>query len=178
MDRRVSVVLIVAAVLAALLVGCKAGDASACAGQPTRQVEVTSAAAQSLSDKIGGTTAGQPFRIQATEQEVTSYVALQLSGSPVSDATFWFTSDKAYLQGQVDFGGQHKLQWAFALQVADGKLSIKLLCATLDGTAMPDVALGTLQGVLNSTLSKYASKVQWEQAQMAEGSVTVAGKSQ
>ena len=172
------VVAMVVLCLLGVMVGCQTpADATLCAGQPAREVVVSSQAAQSLSEKVDAATSdGKQFRLQVTEQEVSSYLALQVSGGPVSQAVVWFTPQKAYLQGQVDMAGKHQMKGAFSLEVREGKLALRLLCATLDDVAMPGLALNTLQQALNATLSEYASPYRWDEAQIGDGTVLLVGQ--
>lgn len=148
--------------------------------QPT----ISQAAAESLREKL------QPiieekgpaaFTIQATSDEVSSFLALMLKEhpgeSPVVNPRICFTPGRVHVAGHFtnilpfDFEGVV----VAAPHLEGGQLKIELIRASAGSVLLPDVLLHALSNTINETLAESEIGIQFTAIEVGEGQIIISG---
>ena len=158
------------------------------ASPPAERIEVSQEAAQRLEDKLrealSQAEAGE-FTITATDEEVTSFIALQMEKS----------SDTPMRDVQVHFGDGRIHVWAILADVmpfdvgvslvatatvVDDQLQVDIVESSAGVIPIPQSLLDSLSRVVNETIAesqaKAEKKVQITEVTIGDGEISVSGK--
>jgi hypothetical protein len=170
-----SLSLVVASVLCS---GCRpAPGGSRTTATPEPTIPITQEAAQRLQLKIDES-AGKEFRLQVTEEEATSYVALNLGASlPLSAPQVRFRPGVIWLEGVLTSPVHAPVRLAATVTLSDGRPTIEFYEATLAGVSVPRFLLSSVSASLSDMLSDYQGAVELQAIEITTGSATIAGRS-
>jgi hypothetical protein len=126
---------------------------------PPERIEVSPEAAQRLEEKLkealSGTSSGE-FTITATDEEVTSLIAVQMEK----------TSDTPMRDVQVHFG--------------DDRLQVDIVESSAGVIPVPQSLLDSLSRTVNETIAEAQTKAQMQvqitEVTIGEGEITISGK--
>jgi len=116
-----------------------------------------------------------PWRLTLTEEELTSYLALNSQGLPFRDVIAWFTQGRIRFTAQLDAWGRPKVQGQISLTCNQGKLQVQLQVVTVNGQPLPRLLLASLEQAANDALTDAQVPVRIEQVVVTEGSALVVG---
>ena len=148
-------VLAVFLVLCLALAICLAG-----APRPPRlslaPVSASDIAAQSAEDKFTAVVdaALGPVRVDLTDEEATSFLALRVPGSPFLKPQVHFDGGKAYISGIVDMGVPLKVDsmWAFTTEGARPRVVLER--ASIGPFALPAILLNSVSSTINEMIDE------------------------
>jgi len=116
-----------------------------------------------------------PWRLTLTEEELTSYLALNSQGLPLRDVMVWLTQGHIRFTAQLDAWGRPKVQGQISLTCNQGKLQVQLQVVTVNGQPLPRLLLASLEQAANDALTDAQVPVRIEQVVVTEGSALVVG---
>jgi hypothetical protein len=172
---RYVLVLLALVLLAALGTGC--ASSTGC-GQTGTPVPVSQQAAQRLQAKleqISGST-NPSFNLEITDEEATSYLALNMPQSPVKEAEVRFTEGKASLLAKVAQLFNLQVNTVWSARVDNGVVRVKLEAASVACNPVPTQLLDSLSATINQMIVESQTKVQISNIQIVQGKVIIAGK--
>jgi hypothetical protein len=124
---------------------------------------VSEQAAQSLADKIQGSWDSQGdgnFMLQATDQEVTSFLSLRLLDSqdlPLRDPQIWFTRGQVYASGELHVDRlplAPRANIILAGEIDNGLLQLSVAQASFGQIPIPRGLVDSLESRLNGALAQ------------------------
>jgi len=158
------------------LIGCGRSSHHASIAPPPREAKVSEAAARHLGDRISAALGERgPLRLTVTEEELTSYLALNSQSLPLRDITVWLTQGHICFAAQLDVWGRPKVQGQLGLTCSQGKLQVQLQVVTVDGRSLPRLLLASMEQAANDALMDAQVPVRFEQVVMTEGSALIVG---
>lgn len=155
---------------------------------PAERIEISQEAAQRLEDKLSEALSqaeSGEFTITATDEEVTSFIALQMersSDTPVRDVQVHFGDDRvhvwAILADVVPFDVGVSL--VATATVVDDQLQVDIIESSAGVIPIPQSLLDSLSRVANETIAeaqmKAEKKIQITDVTIGEEEITIAGK--
>ena len=139
-----------------------------------RRVAVSEDAARRLSDRVSKALQGRgPLYVSVTEEELTSYLALNLQGLPLRCLAVWFTQGQMRFSAQLDAWGQPEIRGHLGLACSKGKIQVCLIQATLNGQPLPRFLLASVEEAANDALADAQVPLRVERISLNEGSVLV-----
>ncbi len=139
-------------------------------------VAVSEDAAKSLDEKTGDLE-GKEFRIQLTQEEVTSYIALNLKDSiPLASPQVRFQPGKIILEGDLTSPVRGHVTLTFSLSVIDGSPQVNVQEAKLGAVSMPGALLSSLSDSLSEQIRQGQGSVEILDIQVLSGSIIIAGR--
>jgi hypothetical protein len=145
------------------------------APQRAEPVPVSPAAAQRLADKVASALEQSgPVRLLVTEEELTSYLALSLSGSPFSDLQVRLVPGALVVSAQLQVPqlgalGHHHLQGTLTTAHRGEVLRINLQQGLLDGRPLPRFLLASLEEAVNDLWAEAGLSLHLQQITLGEG---------
>ncbi len=139
---------------------------------PTRPVIVSLEAAQRLETRFSEALSRDgPFQIPVSEEELTSYLAIETDIGPLRDPRVWFVQQRILFTARIDALGQHALCATLTLGSKDGKLQIAFESAELNGKSVPRFVLASLKKAINDALTDAhlpmrIERIIWEEEQL------------
>lgn len=138
-------------------------------------VDISQEAASRFAEKTEGL-ANPEFRIELTEQEVTSYVALQLKDSlPLTSPQIRFHPGRIILEGDVTEPLRGHVVLSGTVSVIDGRPSAKIQEATIGGIAVPSAMLASLSDSVSELANGSGANIILQQIEVGEGRITLVG---
>jgi len=120
---------------------------------------------------------GSTFRVEFTDEEVTSFVALNVADSlPFSAPRVAFQPGTFTLEGDITSPVRGHLTITGTIQVADGKPKIVFRDASVAGIALPQAALNSISDTVSSMILQEASSVQIERIELLAGRIVITGR--
>lgn len=166
-------VILTSLLLLSLLVSCRPAPL-AIPKEPTREIVVSAEAAKRLNDMISDATRSKgPLRLLISEEELTSYVALNVQGSSVRSIAIWITRGGIHVSAELHLLGQHTVEAALDVTCHDGQLQTRMQHATLDRRPLPRFVLASIQEATNDALADAHLFIDVEQIILREGSVLI-----
>ena len=153
--------------------GCNASD---CAGSPQDgAVRVSQQAAQRLQARIDqvNSSSRPDFTLEATDEEVTSYLAVYLQQSPLTDAQVRFVGGKVQVFATVAQLLNLSVASVWSAQVDAGQVRIKLESATVSCIPVPPQLLESVSATLNQMIVESQVNVQVKDIRIDLGKITV-----
>lgn len=149
---------------------------------PERSIEIREEAAQRFQEKIQEALNKQEnsqFRLQFTDQELTSYINLKLEEAralPLAEPRIWFTRGKVYVSGEVSseewpLKGQAKI--VASAKVEDGRIRIRFDQASIGRISIPRPALDTLSDTINDSLAQVQLGFKIQLMEILEGEAII-----
>ena len=144
--------------------------------QPTRPVSRSEEAAHRLASRLSQALRGQgPVRIVVTEDELTSYLNLNLQRAPVRELSVWFTPGGIYVRAKVRAWHEPTLQALLTLTLRNGAPQVQVHWAALNGQPLPRLLLASVQEAANDALAHAHSPLRVEQVVLGEGLMVITG---
>jgi hypothetical protein len=153
--------------------GCSGSD---CAGIPQDgAVRVSQQAAQRLQVRMDQANASQApeFTLEATDEEVTSYLAVYLKQSPLTDAQVRFLSGKVQIYATAAQLLNLSIASLWTAQVDAGQVHINLESATVSCMPVPPQLLESVSATLNQMIVESQVSVQVKAIRFDPGKITV-----
>ena len=153
---------------------------------PDRPIEITEEAAQCFREKLQGAWESQgkgQFRLQFTDQELTSYINLKLkvaSDVPLAEPRIWFTRGKIYVSGELSseelpLSGRAVI--VASAQVADEQIRISIDQASIGRVPIPRAFLDSLSDTVNGGLAQAQLDIKVQRLEILEGeAIIIAGR--
>jgi uncharacterized protein YpmS len=164
------------AILAALLLAASGCSGSDCAGIPQDgAVRVSQQAAQRLQVRLDQVNASQApeFTLEATDEEVTSYLAVYLKQSPLTDAQVRFLSGKVQIYAAAAQLLNLSIASLWTAQVEAGQVHINLESATVSCMPVPPQLLESISATLNQMIVESQVNIQVKAIRLEPGKVSV-----
>jgi len=136
---------------------------------PSRPIEITEDAAQSLADKLEGSWDSQGnggFLLQITDQELTSYLNLRLLDSsdlPLQDPHIWFTRGNIYASGQLSIDQlpfDTNATIVSGVGIVNGTLQLSIEQASFGQIPIPNGLVSSLESRVNGALAQAQAGLQ------------------
>jgi len=149
MNRRVVVLLLAVSTLA---LACS-GLSSQATPAPEPTVEVSHEAAERFEEKIGRVIGGEGgrFRLEITEEELTSYLAENLKDSPLLKPQVRFTEGRIHVSGAITPLGI-RLSATCTAQLANGQVEVTIEKATIASFPIPGLLLNYTSQVIEESI--------------------------
>lgn len=150
MNRRVVVLILAVSTLA---LACSALSSQA-TPTPEPTVEVSHEAAERFEDEISpliGGEAGGPFRLEITEEELTSYLAENLRDSPLLKPQIRFTEGRIRVSGAIAPLGI-RLSATCTAQLVKGRVEVTIERATIAAFPIPGLLLHYISQVIEESI--------------------------
>ncbi len=152
------------------------------ANLPDRPIEITEDAAQRFEEKLHGAWESQgegQFRLQFTDQELTSYINLKLNAAtnlPLSEPRVWLTRGKIYVSGELSseelpLSGQAMI--VTTAQVVDERVRLSIDQASIGRVPIPRAFLESLEGTVNSGLAQAQLGIKVQRLEILEGEAII-----
>jgi hypothetical protein len=159
--------------------GCNSSD---CAGTPQDgAVRVSQQASQRLQvriDQISSSKAPE-FSLEATDEEVTSYLADHLQQSPLTNMQVRFVSNKVQISAIAAQFLSLPVSSVWSAQIISGQVRINLESATVSCMPVPPPLLDSASATLNQMIVESQVNVQVKSIRIDPGKIAVvASKSQ
>jgi hypothetical protein len=164
------------AVLAVILLMTSGCNSSGCAGVPQDgAVRVSQQAAQRLQVRIDQANASKTpeFTLEATDEEVTSYLATYLQQSPLTDAQVRFVSGKVQIYATAAQLLNLSVATVWTAQVDAGQVRINLESATVSCMPVPPQLLESVSATLNQMIVESQTNIQVKSIRIDPGKVSV-----
>jgi len=152
---------------------------------PQRPIEITEEAAQRFQEKIQEALKNQvdgQFRLQFTDQELTSYVNLKLEETeavPLAEPRIWFTRGKIYVSGEVsseDLPLKGRAAIVASAQVEDEQIRIHIDQASIGRVPIPRSILDTISDTVNGNLAQAQLDIKVQQLEILEGEAIIVAR--
>jgi hypothetical protein len=149
---------------------------------PSRSLDVTEDAASSFEEKLKGAWEDQgkdQFRLQFTDEELTSYVNMRLQDAgtiPLTDPRVWLTRGKMYVGGKLTMpdlplSGQAVIVASASL--LDEKVQISFEQASIGRIPIPSALLSSIEDTVNGALSQAQLSLRILQLEILEGEAII-----
>jgi hypothetical protein len=164
---------VVLVVMLLMTSGCNNAD---CAGLPQDgAVRVSQQAAQRLQVRIDQANASQApeFTLEATDEEVTSYIATYLQQSPLTDAQVRFVGSKIQVYARAAQLLNISLATVWAAQVDAGQVRVTLESASVSCMPVPPELLASITATLNQMIVESQVNVQVKSIRIDTGKISV-----
>ncbi len=139
-------------------------------------VAVSEDAAKRLDEKTGDL-GEEEFRIELTQEEVTSYIALNLKDSiPLASPQVRFEPGKIILEGDITSPVRGHVTLVFSVSVVDGRPEIHVQEARLGAVSMPSRLLSSLSDSLSEQVREGQGSIEILEIQVLSGSIVIAGR--
>ncbi len=115
------------------------------------------------------------FSVTFTDEEVTSFAALNSAELPVSNPQVHFGSDKIYLSGEANVGITAQILLIATVTLNDGVVVIRVEEAKMGRLAMPDNLRSQISTTINESIAEAGNLVQITYVQVSPGQITLQG---
>ena len=186
MHRRPWLALAVVAGAALLSLSCVAPCLSPCSTALRRTPRAAAAAAatvpvsQDAATRFEQKTRGMKddeFRIELTDEEVTSYVALQLGDDPLlTSPQIRFRPGEIVVEGDMTSPIKGHIVLSGAVTIVDGRPRIEFRSARIGAISVPGSVLESMSQSVNETLQESDPEIEIEQIVLLEGRIIVSGR--
>jgi hypothetical protein len=156
-----------------MLTACDAAMPQAWA--PERPVPVREEAALALHQRWANALGSDedPLELMATEEEITSLMALNLSTSSIEDPVVWLTPEGVHIRCILRLAGKHTLMAWLAIGATGGAPRVKVEHVSLDGHSCPRLIRLSIEQAANDALADAALPLSIEQVTLGEGSLHI-----
>ena len=161
------------AVMLLMTTGCSGSD---CAGIPLDgAVRVSQQAAQRLQVRIDQANSSKTpeFTLEATDEEVTSYLATYLQQSPLTDAQVRFVGGKVQIYATAAQLLNLSVATVWTAQIDAGQVRINLESATISCMPVPPQLLESASATLNQMIVESQVSIQVRSIRIDPGKITV-----
>ncbi len=177
--RRLFTVVGLSLAVAFLLAACTAGG-SPC-GSWDMPLPVSQDLAHKLEQKVQReilSQPGRPFRLEITQEEITSYLALNIHDYPIERPEIRFSQGLVHLSGTVVALGPLRAGFAasFLPQVSDGLVALHVKEACLLGFSLPQFLRSPIARVLNDSIADAKPYILVHQLEISEGKIVLVGE--
>jgi uncharacterized protein YpmS len=151
--------------------------------QPMPTIAISEQAAERFEEKIVNardTTDSNKFRLQITDEEITSYLNLRLqersADIPLQEPRVWFSDGKMYLSGKVQLESPKVSGQGVVVavpHVVDGRVQIEISRASVGPVSVPRPFLQQITTYINDQLAQMVSGVKVEKIEIREGELLI-----
>ena len=178
--RRIPLTTIVTlALIVTLLVSCSTGDSSRNpTGSPEEAIAVTEAAAKSLERsllRIQSLEPGQSFEFHASDEEVTSYLALRYPDAFLRDARVRFSAGGMGLRARMTNPIRVKVEIDCHIQIAEQRPKVDFQLVKLGSLRLPGFLRRSLSKYVNEAIATAPVELAITDLQLLEGQLLVSG---
>jgi hypothetical protein len=175
-----AITLVVASVLACRF-GSSAKPSSPPPPPPTptlSPVPVSQAAADRLEAKVRDqiiNSDSSEFTVTITDEEATSWLALQGTSLPLTDPQIHFGQDKVFISGKAGLGLSARLDMVASVTLQNGQVVVKIEGASMGPLAVPPSLLKQVSTTINESIAEAADVVHVTSVQVSPGQITIKG---
>ena len=178
--RRVPPTTIVAlAFIVMLLVSCSTGESSANpTDSPEQAIAVTEAAAKSLERslrRIQSIEPGQSFEFHATDEELTSYLALRYPDAFLRDAQVRIAAGGMALRARMTNPIRVRVEIICHIQIAEQRPKVDFQLVRIGSLRLPGFLRRSLSKYVNEAISTAPVELAITDLQLLEGQLLVSG---
>ncbi|NOZ07196.1 MAG: hypothetical protein GXP41_12750 [Chloroflexi bacterium] len=168
----------------ATLLACRFGSTSRPATSPATPtptlvpVVISQEAADRFQSKISQqvlNNESDQFSVTFTDEEVTSFAALNSTELPVSNPQIHFGNDKIFLSGKANVGITAQILLIATVRLNDGDVVIHVEEAKMGRLAMPDSLREQISTTINESIAEAGNMVQITYIQVSPGQITLRG---
>jgi hypothetical protein len=161
--------------IALVLTGCGApGCPSSSQDTPVRVSQQAAQRLQARVEQIAGS-ASPDFVLEMTDEEATSYLALNLGQSPVSEAEVRFLAGSVALNARVAQLLNLQVATIWSAQVVDQQVRVKIESASVACVPVPPQLLDSLSATLNQMIVESQVNIRVKDIRFEPGRATVSG---
>jgi len=157
----------------------KSSSPPAVAPTPTLSpVPVSQAAADRLEAKVRDqiiNSESNKFTVTITDEEATSWLALQGASLPLADPQIHFGQDKVFISGKAGLGVSTRLDMVASVTVQNGQVVVKIEEASMGPLAVPPSLLKQVSTTINESITEAENAVHFTSVQVSPGQVTLQG---
>lgn len=162
------------------ILACRPGGPSPEA-TPWKPIRISPEDAEQLESKIREQILENPqsrFRLEITQEEITSYMALNVQDYPIVRPEIRFAPRLVYISAILIGIGplQAKVFAASSAEVSEGRVTLDIKEATVGGISIPQSVLRFLSTMMTQTLDEAQSHATIEEIELLEGKIILAGE--
>lgn len=117
------------------------------------------------------------FRVEFTDEEVTSYMALQMGSSvPITSPRVAFQPGKFTMEGDLTSPVRGHLTLAGTIKVAGGRPQVEFQDARVAGITIPQAMLGSVSDSISQMILDSVARVEIQQIELLAGRIVIAGR--
>jgi len=141
------------------------------------RIEPTDAAASSGEDKIWAVDRAPygPFRVELTQEEATSLLALRLPDSPFLKPQVHITGGRIYVSCEVSLGVPLHVRTEWTAVLVGGRPRLVLQRAAIGPFALPGIMLNSVTSTINEMIDESGTGIVPTAVHIEEGFVVVEG---
>ena len=119
-----------------------------------------------------------PFRLEVTQEEATSYLALNVRDYPLERPEIRFSQGLVYLSGTVTALRPIRgdLSASFLPQISDGLVTLRIEEACLMGVSVPEFIRDRIGRIVNDSIADARPHISVQQLEILEGTVIATGQ--
>lgn len=172
--RWLAITIVIVGALVSLSCVCLPGPRGAQVAQPT--VEISEDAAKRLEEKAADLESGQ-FRVELSEEELTSYLALHLSDSvPLTSPQVRLLPGKIVLEGDITKPVRGHVSLSGTLRVAGGQVEVQIEDVRIGGLSLPRALLASVSDSITEAIGQGQEGVEIESVEILAGRVIITGR--
>ncbi len=140
-------------------------------------IEPTDSAAASGEDKIWAVDRAPhgPFRLEITQEEATSLIALRLPDSPFLKPQVYITGGRVHISGEVSLGVPMQVRTEWATAMVGGKPRVVLERAAIGPFALPGIMLNSVTSTVNEMIDESGTGIVPTALRIEEGVLIIEG---
>jgi hypothetical protein len=140
---------------------------------PDRVISAPPALASALRERVARALEG-PDRVILVigEEELTALLRQALADAPTRTLTLHITDEALYLQVTIGSDG-HRINAALIPAAEDGRLTMRVSCLTVNGSALPRLAGAIVESVVSALTADAAWSLYLERVTLREGTLVL-----
>jgi len=146
---------------------------------PTMEpIPVSQAAADRLETKIQDQVINSEtanFSVTITDEEATSFLALNGASLPLTDPQIHFGQGKVFISGETGLGISARLELVASVTLDDGRVIVHVEEASMGRLAVPASLLDQISTTINESIAEAENVVRVTSVEVSQGQITVQG---
>lgn len=141
-------------------------------------VPVSQAAADRLESKIQDQVINSEtasFSVTITDEEATSFLALEGASLPLTDPQIHFGQGKVFISGATGLGISARLELVASVTLDDGRVTVYVEEANMGRLAVPASLLDQISTTINESIAEAENAVRITYVEVSSGQITVQG---
>lgn len=144
---------------------------------PLSTIQVSDEAAESLEEKVREAFGEEVehFRLEITEEELTSFLAQNVEGSPLADPQVRLTPGQIHISGTVTQPLQAQLSVTCSAQLVNGRVEVTIEEAIVGGFPAPAPLMDYISQIIEESVEDMQTGMTVTELQILEGKLIIAG---